>query len=404
MNPPAALKPLKQIWARCWAFLESMGEARAFRTALFVWMVYGCVIATIVAIQPDQRTATTEYREASKNWWQAERSLYRSKNGYLYLPHFAALYSPYEMLPVRVGEPLWRLTGLGLLAGALWLASTRLAPHCGNRIFLAATVLVLPSTFASARNGQVNLPLAALFILLALVLARQRWWLGAALLGVTLVLKPIALAPMLVFAALYPRLRLPLVAVIAILAAVIFVHPHPQYVAGEYAHFVENLSQASLPTGFSWCDFSGLLYCLNIYVSPSLQFVLRAGAGLFTLLLCWKVRQANPFLPGVFIVSWLCMIYLMLFNPRTETNSYVMLGAFVALAGAYSGVFLRRLGVAAGCAWLAFLLGTENYGDPIFPWTNLWLKPFATLLLVGVMAWWIFRYPASLLVQLKGKA
>lgn len=385
------LRSPKQICFAAWSFIQGLSELRALRIALFLWIVYGSILAAIVAIQPERRTATLEYQKASENWWQAKNSLYRKKNGYLYLPHFAVLYSPYKMLPVRVGEPLWRLTGLGVLAGALWLASARLAPDKATRLFLTATILVLPSSFSSARNGQVNLPLAGFFIFVALALSKQRWWLGAILLGIMFVMKPIILAPILVFGMLYPQLRIPLVTVVIALAGLLFIHPHPQYVVAEYIHFAENLRQASLPQGFSWCDFSGFLHCLGLHPPPAWQLLVRTAAGVGTLLLAYRALQTNPPLQRALLISYLCVIYLMLFNPRTETNSYVMLGIFVALVAAYSGIHLHKIGMATGFACIAFLLGSENY--PIFPWTNLWLKPLLALLLGILLTRQLLRCP-----------
>ena len=79
------------------------------------------------------------------------------------------------------------------------------------------------------------------------------------------------------------------------------------------------------------------------------------------------------------------MVYLMLFNPRTETNSYVMLGAFVAVWAAVEGLVCRRLDIALWASLLALLLGTENFGQVIFSLTNLWAKALAT----GALGIWL---------------
>ncbi len=385
------LNLLERICINIWNRVQILSEVRAFRIALFIWLTYVGIITVIVAIQPDRRTVTNEYRIASQKWWEAKTSLYRGASGYLYLPQFAVFYSGYKSLPQRVGEPLWRITGLSLLAGALWAVSYRLNSSYANRLFLVATVLALPSSFASARNGQVNLPLAALFIWIALAIVTRRWWLAAIALGTMLMMKPIIVAPMLVFTVLYPPLRVPLAIILIALGAVIFVHPDPQYVASEYIHFAENLCIASTPKFFAWCDFSGILYCLGIYLSTPLQFVLRAIAGLLTLLTCRRAVKIEPPLHSILLISMLCVIYLMLFNPRTETNSYVMLGPFVGLTAAYLGVVLNKVKQATGLLCIAYLLGAENYGNPIFPWTNFWMKPLLTLLLGILVAYHIFR-------------
>jgi alpha-1,2-mannosyltransferase len=377
---------VKAGWARVWEFLGNIPPTRALLIALGIWVIYGLTISTIVAIQPTQRSATLEYQHATDNWWSGQKSLYRKKNGYLYLPQFAMFYTPFELLPDRVGEPLWRLTCLAALAFSLWLAASHLAPEKRAVVFLVATLLVLPSSFASARNGQVNMPLGAVFIFIAIALARERWWTSAALLALTLVFKPIALAPVLLCAALYPRLRLPMIASIVVLAALPFLHFNPQYVAGEYKAFVVNLGQAGKPQGNSWCDFAGMFRTFGLELPAIVQLAARALAGLIALVLGWYALRSMDKLRGAMTVMFLTVIYLMLFNPRTETNSYIMLGAFVAVFGAYSGLVSKYLYEAAAMVGLAIILGTENYGNPIFPWTNLWLKAFATCILAGWLA------------------
>ena len=78
--------------------------------------------------------------------------------------------------------------------------------------------------------------------------------------------------------------------------------------------------------------------------------------------------------------------YLMVFNPRTETNSYVILAAFTALGGALELVLHRSARRAAIYLGLAVVWGSENYGWSIFPLTNLWLKALCALLLLGWLA------------------
>jgi len=371
---------MRAKWEELWEFLRSIPPVRCLRIALLIWIVYAGIISALVAYNPSGRSATLEYQRATNNWWSG-KTLYRSRNGYLYLPQFALLYTPYELLPDRIGEPLWRLTCIASLAWAIWAAASQLAPDKKEAVFVIATALVLPSTFASARNGQVNMPLAALFVLTALALARERWWPAAIFLALTLVLKPISLAPILLCGVLYPRLRLPLFGSLVVAALLPLAHFHPNYAAGEYGAFFHNLQQAGNPKGRSWCDFAGMLRVAGIDLPAFAQLAIRALAGVLTLGLCWKVSKGADRLRAAFTVLLLSTIYLMLFNPRTETNSYVILGAFIAIWAAVEGLVYRRLQLAGWLTLLALLLGTENYGWPIFPMTNLWAKALATSVL-----------------------
>ncbi len=383
---------MRAKWEQLWDFVRKLPAVRCLCAALLVWVVYVGIIATIVAVNPTGRSATLEYQRATDNWW-AGKPLYEGKNHYLYLPHYAVFYTPFELLPDRIGEPLWRLVCLSSLAWALWAAASMLAPGQKEAVFLVATVLVLPSTFASARNGQINMPLAALFILIALALARERWWTAAVMLALTLVFKPIAIAPILLCVAIYPKLRLPMLLALVVTAVVPLAHPNPSYALGEYGAFVAKLQSAGNPGRHTRSDFAGMLRVAGIDLPSVWQLMIRALAGLVTLGMCWRAAKCEEALRAAFTVLLLSTIYLMLFNPRTETNSYVMLGAFVAVWAAVEGLVFRRLGLAAWLTALAIILGSENYGWPLFPLTNLWAKALVTFVLGGWLAWRTLRTP-----------
>ena len=120
--------------------------------AVALWVLFALIVGIIVAARPDKRTVTPEYRQASEKWWAGKESPYdMSQGGYLYLPQEAILYTPYQVLPKRVGEPLWRWTGLALLAVGLWRTAGLMSPTQRNRIFLAATILVIPAAPATVR-------------------------------------------------------------------------------------------------------------------------------------------------------------------------------------------------------------------------------------------------------------
>ena len=79
----------------------------------------------------------------------------------------------------------------------------------------------------------------------------------------------------------------------------------------------------------------------------------------------------------------LAALYLMLFNPRTEENSYVMLAGFTALLAAGDLLTGRdRRGWAL--ALLCLLLAVENMG-PVYKLTRIWFKPLVSTLFALVL-------------------
>jgi hypothetical protein len=373
-----------RLWNAIPEWTRRLGDARAAKAGWILWGIFALVVCIIVAVQPDRRTVTPEYRKASEKWWASEPGIYTGKSGFLYLPQAAIFYTPIRVLPERVGEPLWRLLMLSSLAGALWWGAKSLGAQNRGMLFLFASLLVLPASLASARNGQVNMPLAALYLFAALCISGRHWWTAAVCLAVSLGLKPVSLAPMLLAAAVFPRLILPLGVCTVVLMALPFAHPDSTYVIGQYRDFLWCLSEAGRPIKHSWCDLAGMLRTFGWQPGEEFLWGVRVVAALGALGLAFRAAARPDALRASLTVFLVGAIYLMLFNPRTETNSYVIIAVFTALAGAYELVQHRSAGRAAAFIGLSIVWGTENYGWPIFPLTNLWLKALCTL---GLLAW-----------------
>ena len=363
-------------------------------------MLFALIVGIIVAVQPDKRTVTPEYRQASEKWWAGKESPYNmSQVGYLYLPQAAILYTPYQMLPKCIGEPLWRWTGLALLAAGLWRVAALIRPGQQSRLFLGATLLVIPAALSSARNGQVNLPLAGLMLLSILALAGARWNMATLWLLLAVMLKPIALAPALLAAACYVPLRLRLAGGLLLCLGAAYLHPDAAYVTGEYRHFWEKFMLAGQPANQDFSDLFGMLWHWGIHPAPVVISGLRALAAGIALLLSLRVMQLFRRQSGLQAlgVMLLASIYLMLFNPRTEENSYVMLAGFVALLAArdvLAGAPRSALLLSLFCLALA----VENYGHPIFPLTKIWFKPCITALFFVILVgrrFTLLRDPAN---------
>jgi hypothetical protein len=113
-------------------------------------------------------------------------------------------------------------------------------------------------------------------------------------------------------------------------------------------------------------------------------FWLRVSAGGVTLLIWWLGARRLQEPSRAFVLLGLSAGYLMLFNPRAESNSYVILAPILAVMAA-------RLLVVEGSrtGWLllglTLALGNSSMGDPIWPWTKLWLKPVVALLFMGYL-------------------
>jgi hypothetical protein len=265
-----------------------------------------------------------------------------------------------------------------------------IAPGQQARLFLGATLLVIPAALSSARNGQVNLPLAGLMLLSVSSLATRRWNMATLWLLLAVMLKPIALAPALLAAACYAPLRLRLAAGLLLCLGAAYLHPDAAYVTGEYRHFWAKLVLAGQPANQDFSDFFGMLWHWGIHPAPMLISGLRALGAVMALLLSLRVMRQLREQPALqaFGVMLLAAIYLMLFNPRTEENSYVMLAGFIALLAARNVLAGAPRSASLLCLF-CLALAAEVFGYPIFPLTKIWFKPFITSLFVLLL---IARY------------
>ena len=341
------------------------------RAGTGLWLLYALILSVVVLASPHKHTVTA-YRDAAENWVQ-HADLYDlgSIHGFLYLPQSAIAFVPVLWLPFAAGEVVWRLIGLGLLAGTIAALARRLP--LGRPWFLILSALVIPSSFASARNGQTNLDLAACFLWTALALDRSRWNAAAVLLIVCMALKPVALVPILLIGALYPPMRLRLLAGLAVFLAIPFLDFDWGYVVRQYHLCFQKLAIASEPMEHGFCDFSGMVWTFTGAPLPSR---VTQGIGmvmaLATLGLGWRARRVDAVSASYWIVG-LSSTYLMLFNPRTESNSYVILAT--AVLPFVAEALLRRARLRANLLIaLLIALGCDSYSNPIHPWTHLWLK------------------------------
>ena len=363
----------------------------------FCLLIFAIILGDVIR-SPLTHTTMPTYRAASTAWWNGiDPYTYNAHAGFLYFPQAAFLFTPFNVLPYMMGEILWSAVTFGLFVYALarlnafFLAAKSPAP---GRTFLFLALLAVPSAFASLRNAQFDLPLAALIVLTAAEIAAGRWSTAALWLCLALALKPLAVVPLLLFSALYWRL-IPRVAVgILIVIALPFLHWNPSYVAQEYVRCYQTLAWASQGDEPRYSDLGALLSHIGLNAPQALKTLAR---GLFALLYLGLGVAAVRRL-GIAASAWaagaLAADYLMLFNPRTETCSYVFLGPFVASLALYYAAqgrawLARGLGFAAlGLACDAFpRLGSFSVHDL----TDRWFKPLLALLFLPALIWFIYQ-------------
>jgi hypothetical protein len=369
------------------------------RAAWGFWLLIFLIINADVVRYPLKHTTMPTYRLASTQWWAGQDPYTTNAHaGFLYFPQAAFLFTPFNALPFMAGEILWRVATFGLFACALvrlnrFFLSTNGQP--AGKTFLLLSLLAVPSAFASLRNAQFDLPLAALIVLAAAEIASARWTAATVWLCLAVALKPLAVAPLLLFGALYWKL-IPRIAVgLLIVIALPFLHWNPAFVAHEYVRCFETLVWASKGDEAKYSDLAALLSRFGYDAPDLLKTIARLLFALIYLGLGATALRRLGRSEAAWVVGALGADYLMLFNPRTETCSYVFLGPFVAsLALFYAG--------RPGRKWLSYTLGFAALGlaCDAFPkighlsihdMTDRWFKPLLALFFLPILIQFIFE-------------
>jgi alpha-1,2-mannosyltransferase len=370
----------------------------ASKTAWGFCLLIFAVICTDVVLHPDKHNTTPTYRAASTAWWQGTDPYTQNAHaGFLYFPQAALLFTPFNLLPYLAGEVAWRVFTFGLFIYALtrlnafFLAAKSSEPA---RTFLFLALLAVPSSFASLRNAQFDLPLAALVVLATAEVATARWSAAALWICLGVAFKPLAVVPLLLFSALYWRLIPRVIIGLLIVAAIPFLHWSPAFVAQEYHRCYETLGWASAGDEPRYSELAALLAHVGIIVPLPVRTIVRVIFALVYLGLGAAAVRKLSLVESAWAVGALAADYLMLFNPRTETCSYVFLGPFVASLALYYSVrghrwLARGLGFAAvGLACDAFpRLGSFSVHDL----TDRWFKPLIAVLFLAALVAFIFQ-------------
>ena len=371
------------------------------RWNILTWSILVAVflgMSLYLIFNPTRTGVVPNYRFAATHWWDSTSMYPGGTHGFLYAPPFAVLFSALNFLrPEVLGEILWRALGFGLFVWGLWgLAGLLSRQHSrmgrSDPTFLWIVLLAVPASLASLNNGQTNLPLSACLVLAVFALRKEKWNLATLLLSLSLVLKPIALAPWLLAFAVIPAMRRPLLLGIPGLVLLGFLHPNPSYAWGQWVEFFVKLSHSYTPENLRVSDIFGAVEKAGVQIPPVLEKGIRASPCLGALIWVWRSYRCQ----GLTAASWALWVSTALvftvFNPRAETNSYVLISPVLAFAAiSYS----RE---RAGDRWKGFVLAAacvglmcDGMGKPIYLATDVWFKPLIVLLVSPLL----FRMPES---------
>ena len=205
-----------------------------------------------------------------------------------------------------------------------------------------------------------------------------------------LILKPISLAPWLLAFAVFTPVRRPLLIGCVGMAILGFLHPNVAYAWQQHLGFVHKLMDSYTPENLRVSDIFGIFQKAHVSTPLYVDKAARALASLAALWFCWWKYQRGQITRASWAL-WVgsCMI-LTVFNPRAETNSYVLISPLLAYVACLhllnpGGNLLAGGMLTAACIGLM----CDGMGKTIYLATDVWLKP----LIVLVVSPLLFRMP-----------
>ena len=356
------------------------------RAGVIVWTIFNLVILILVWRDPGASSVVGNYRQAALGWWAGRDIFGGAIDGFLYLPSFAVLYTPFAILGEPWGDILWRLVSVGALTYAVWHAIRLYLPARSFEAFGPVLLLILPAGSAALRNGQATTLLLALMLLAAVAVAQQRWWPAAVLLGLALAVKPLAVVLLLLAGALYYRPLAPrLVLCVILVLALPFLRPDPAAAWHLYGLGLDKLLASAAPGPRAWSDITGLLDAIGLSASPVALTGLRLATAAATLAIGYLALRRQDGEIAALDLFALSICYLMLMNPRTEENTYIMFATVMGLFAVLLAQREHRLARSWLLAAFCIALGNQAYGNWIFRPTVLWLKPLLCLVFLPTL-------------------
>jgi alpha-1,2-mannosyltransferase len=353
---------------------------------LAIWLIV-CAIAIFLSLKTG-RTVTGNYYIAAHHWLTNVNLYSGTGGGFIYLPQSAILYVPLSLIPFWLSEIIWRIANwMAIFYGlSFWLKLTMQGDlrNYGKNLLLFSLPFI-PVAFSSLRNGQMNMILVSGSLWFFWAMLREKLWIASLILVVAVFLKPTMIVLCLLAFCIYPRIRLSIIILLVIFLALPFiVNIHWEYVISQYQAAINSLiisSKVGSDHVTSWAQLFNFISLFSHNDIPRvIQNLLRVIFAILTLVFAIKAKKNYSQFSGYILLFSLFACYLMLFNPRTENNDYILLATSISM---FSVFFMKQkeyLNLTLMVLFSFGLLFSSNISMLLTPSNQSWFTPFIALL------------------------
>lgn len=367
--------------------------------AFLLWIFFVAAISVKTLIDPETHSSYPCFAEATRRWWAGENmyELIGVPQEFRYGPPFAVAFTPFELLPPRLGGLLWSWTNVVVLFWSLRALTGRLLPGDWTpkrqAVFL---MLVLLCSLRTTWAAQCNTLIFSLVAGAGVAIVRGRWWLAALLLAMPVYIKVWPLAAALLLIAYWPRQLAPrFAAALAMVAAMpLLTKPWPAVLTHYQQWFAALLGPAQLRHNYR--DAWTVWELIHQPVPPRAYLVLQLAAAGVTLAIClWQRRRAGSVSRSLTFTLGLWACWQLVFGPATERNTFGLIAPLTSW-GLITALEERR-GRALMVA--AFVLATTvHFGMIERALLNLSpavvaIHPIAIMLFASWLVYWAVQQP-----------
>ena len=376
-----------------------VSDKQAEKYAWLGWLALFLVTAALI-LAGSSRSVVHFYRTAALNWF-AGQNLYDGSGvaGFVYFPQAAILFAPFAVIPQTMGEVLWRLVNTGVFALGLRSFARLGHERSGKNLFPLMTLVAIPLAWDCARNGQATLIMAGFMLLAVSDIARCRWWRAVLWLSLSVAVKPLAIVLVLLIMAIDRPMTWRLLLGMAAVALSPFLTQSPAYVLQQYAAFLHNSTTAAHVgvVAQGWTSPFSAIRLVGVELTEQAQMAIRIFAAFGTLALCFLVRRRYDENRSAIYVYTLAALYLILFSPRTENNTYAMLGPSIAFFLSLAFLAEKRFGQGIFLASMAVvLINSRPIGKALAPHTEIsWVSPLMATCFAAYLLFRLYTEPAK---------
>lgn len=373
-----------------------------------MWLLMALFSIVAMSTSRSERTVLHAYRLGSTRWMAGEPLYDDTGHGFLYFPQSAVLFIPWAALPYWWGETLWRLFLVATLALGTAAFLRAAQPTSWPKMFPGVSLAAMAIGWSAVRTGQMTVVMTGLMLICLADLMEGRWSRAAAWAWLALALKPIILPFLLLVAALWPRqMAGRMAAGLVVTALMPFLFQRPDYVIAQYRLLPVMLQSAhDLGHRLPFAQAFGMLSVLGYSAPETWQTAWRAAAALGVLSFAAAAKRrfaARDFGP---LLGALAASYILLFNPRTEGNTYALIGPFVGYYAACRFQNGRRTEGTFLTLAACLLVGHYEIGRLLFRSRDgiYVLAPAVTIVFVVWLAFDTWRQRAMGVAIANGKA